>query len=215
MIKISPSILACDFANLQSEVKKVEDAGAQYLHIDVMDGIFVPNITLGPVIISSIRKNSQMVFDVHLMITDPIRYIDEFARAGADIITIHYESAFDISAAIEKIRENNKKVGLSIKPGTKPEVIKPYIDKVDMILVMTVEPGFGGQSFIPEALESIKAVAKIIEESGRRIELEVDGGISPRNVALVKEAGANVIVAGSAIFKSSDIPGVIKALMEE
>ena len=215
MIKISPSILACDFANLQSEVKKVEDAGAQYLHIDVMDGIFVPNITLGPVIISSIRKNSQMVFDVHLMITDPIRYIDEFARAGADIITIHYESAYDISAAIEKIRENNKKVGLSIKPGTKPEVIKPYIDKVDMILVMTVEPGFGGQSFIPEALESIKAVAKIIEESGRRIELEVDGGISPRNVALVKEAGANVIVAGSAIFKSSDIPGVIKALMEE
>lgn len=213
MIKVSPSILACDFANLQSEIKKVEDGGAQYLHIDVMDGIFVPNITLGPCIVSAIRKNSALVFDVHLMITDPIRYIDEFAKAGADLITIHVESTFDVNAAIDKIRANGKKVGLSIKPNTKPEIVRQYLDKVDLILVMTVEPGFGGQSFIPATLESIKAIDAMIKESGRDIELEVDGGISPKNVQLVKDAGANVIVAGSAVFGSSDISGTIAELM--
>lgn len=213
MIKVSPSILACDFANLQSEIKKVEDGGAQYLHIDVMDGIFVPNITLGPCIVSAIRKNSNLVFDVHLMITDPIRYIDEFAKAGADLITIHVESTFDVNAAIDKIKANGKKVGLSIKPNTKPEIVKQYLDKVDLILVMTVEPGFGGQSFIPATLDSIRAIDAMIKESGRDIELEVDGGISPKNVQLVKDAGANVIVAGSAVFGSSDIPGTIAQLM--
>lgn len=213
MIKISPSILACDFANLQSEIKKVEDAGVQYLHIDVMDGIFVPNITLGPCVVSAIRKNSELVFDVHLMITDPIRYIDEFAKAGADIITIHVESTFDVNAAIEKIKANGKKVGISIKPNTKPEIVKQYIDKVDLVLCMTVEPGFGGQSFIPATLENIKAVAEMIKESGKEIDLEVDGGISPKNAHLVKEAGANVIVAGSAVFGSSDIPETVKELM--
>ncbi|MBE6574294.1 MAG: ribulose-phosphate 3-epimerase [Ruminococcaceae bacterium] len=213
MIKVSPSILACDFANLQSEIKKVEDGGAQYLHIDVMDGIFVPNITLGPCIVSAIRKNSNLVFDVHLMITDPIRYIDEFAKAGADLITIHVESTFDVNAAIDKIKANGKKVGLSIKPNTKPEIVKQYLDKVDLILVMTVEPGFGGQSFIPATLDSIRAIDTMIKESGKDIELEVDGGISPKNVQLVKDAGANVIVAGSAVFGSSDIPGTIAQLM--
>lgn len=213
MIKVSPSILACDFANLQSEIKKVEDGGAQYLHIDVMDGIFVPNITLGPCIVSAIRKNSELVFDVHLMITDPIRYIDEFAKAGADLITIHVESTFDVNAAIEKIKANGKKVGISIKPNTKPEIVRQYLDKVDLILVMTVEPGFGGQSFIPATLESIRAIDTMIKESGREIELEVDGGISPKNVQLVKDAGANVIVAGSAVFGSSDIPKTIAELM--
>ncbi len=212
MIKISPSILACDFANLQSEIKKVEDGGAQYLHIDVMDGIFVPNITIGPCVISAIRKNSDLVFDVHLMITDPIRYIDEFAKAGADIITIHVESTFNVSAAIDRIKAHGKKVGLSIKPNTNPRILEPYMDKADLILVMTVEPGFGGQSFIPETLESIKTVYEMIKKTGREIDLEVDGGISPKNAHLVKDAGANVIVAGSAVFGSSDIPRTIKEL---
>ena len=212
MIKISPSILACDFANLQSEIKKVEDAGVEYLHIDVMDGIFVPNITLGPCVVSAIRKYSKLFFDVHLMITDPIRYIDDFAKAGADLITVHVESTFDVDAAIERIKANGKKVGLSIKPNTKPEILKKYIDRVDLILVMTVEPGFGGQSFIEATVENIKACAAMIKESGRDIELEVDGGVSPKNAHVVTQAGANVIVAGSAVFGSSDIPKTVKEL---
>ena len=178
-----------------------------------MDGIFVPNITLGPCVVSAIRKNSELVFDVHLMITDPIRYIDEFVKAGADIITVHVESTFDVNAAIDKIKSLGKKAGISIKPNTKPEIVKQYIDKVDLVLCMTVEPGFGGQSFIPATLENIKAVAEMIKESGRDIDLEVDGGISPKNAHLVKEAGANVIVAGSAVFGSSDIPKTVKELM--
>jgi len=212
MIKISPSILACDFANLQSEIKKVEDAGVEYLHIDVMDGIFVPNITLGPCVVSAIRKYSDLFFDVHLMITDPIRYIDDFAKAGADLITIHVESCFDVDAAIDRIKANGKKVGLSIKPNTKPDILKKYIDRVDLILVMTVEPGFGGQSFIEATVDNIKACADMIKESGRDIELEVDGGVSPKNAHVVKQAGANVIVAGSAVFGSSDIPKTVQEL---
>ena len=212
MIKISPSILACDFANLQSEIKKVEDAGVEYLHIDVMDGIFVPNITLGPCVVSAIRKYSKLFFDVHLMITDPIRYIDDFAKAGADLITIHVESTFDVSAAIDRIKANGKKVGLSIKPNTKPEILRPYLDRVDLILVMTVEPGFGGQSFIEATVDNIKACAAMIKECGRDIELEVDGGVSPKNAHVVKDAGANVIVAGSAVFGSSDIPKTVQEL---
>lgn len=212
MIKISPSILACDFANLQSEIKKVEDAGVEYLHIDVMDGIFVPNITLGPCVVSAIRKYSNLFFDVHLMITDPIRYIDDFAKAGADLITVHVESTFDVNAAIDRIKANGKKVGLSIKPNTKPEILKKYIDRIDLILVMTVEPGFGGQSFIEATVENIKACAEMIKESGREIELEVDGGVSPKNAHVVKDAGANVIVAGSAVFGSSDIPQTVQEL---
>lgn len=212
MIKISPSILACDFANLQSEIKKVEDAGVEYLHIDVMDGIFVPNITLGPCVVSAIRKYSKLFFDVHLMITDPIRYIDDFAKAGADLITIHVESTFDVSAAIDRIKANGKKVGLSIKPNTKTEILRPYLDRVDLILVMTVEPGFGGQSFIEATVDNIKACAAMIKECGRDIELEVDGGVSPKNAHVVKDAGANVIVAGSAVFGSSDIPKTVQEL---
>ena len=212
MIKISPSILACDFANLQSEIKKVEDAGVDYLHIDVMDGIFVPNITLGPCVVSAIRKYSKLFFDVHLMITDPIRYIDDFAKAGADLITIHVESTFDVSAAIDRIKANGKKVGLSIKPNTKPAILRPYLVRVDLILVMTVEPGFGGQSFIEATVDNIKACAAMIKECGRDIELEVDGGVSPKNAHVVKDAGANVIVAGSAVFGSSDIPKTVQEL---
>ena len=146
------------------------------------------------------------------MITDPIRYIDEFAKAGADLITIHVESTFDVAAAIERIKANGKKVGLSIKPNTKPEILRPYLDRVDLILVMTVEPGFGGQSFIEATVDNIKCCAAMIKESGRDIELEVDGGVSPKNAHVVKEAGANVIVAGSAVFGSSDIPKTVQEL---
>ena len=216
MIKISPSILACDFANLQSELEKIEKGGADYAHIDVMDGMFVPNITLGPCIIKAIRKKSWMVFDVHLMITRPERYIEEFAKAGADIITIHYESTENHAEVLRRIREFGCLAGLSVKPGTDPEVIRPLLDYCDLILIMTVEPGFGGQSFMPETIPHIEAAAKmadeVLRETGRVIEVEVDGGISPSNVHLVLDAGANVIVAGSAVFKSADIPATIAAL---
>ena len=212
MIKISPSILACDFANLQSELEKIEKAGADYAHVDVMDGVFVPNITLGPVVIKSMRKYSGLVFDVHLMITEPQRYLDDFAAAGADIITVHYESTGDPAGALRRIRELGCRAGLSIKPGTDPEVLRGLIDLCDLILIMTVEPGFGGQSFIPATVPHIEAAAAMIRESGRKIELEVDGGISPANVRVVLDAGADVIVAGSAVFKSDDVAATVAAL---
>ena len=208
MIKISPSILSSDFSKLGCDVEKVEKGGAEYLHIDVMDGVFVPNISLGACVQKSIRKQSKMVFDTHLMIVDPIRYVEDFYKAGSDIITIHYESCDNVEETLKKIRDLGMKAGLSIKPKTPVEVIKPLIGQFDMLLIMSVEPGFGGQSFIPESLDKIKEAREILPE----LDIEVDGGINADNINEVVKAGANVIVAGSAIFGHEDVTAAIETL---
>ena len=204
MLKISPSLLAANFAALESEIKRVEDGGAEWLHLDVMDGVFVPNISFGLPVIESLRKTSGLVFDVHLMITNPERYVERFANAGADIITFHYEACDDPATAIAKIKELGKKASISISPKTPAEAVLPFLPELDMVLVMTVEPGFGGQSLIPETLEKVKVIRKAIDENGYNCNIQVDGGISEKNISLVTEAGANVIVAGTAVFRSPD-----------
>jgi len=209
MIIISPSVLAANFARLGDDVKKVEDAGAQYLHLDVMDGIFVPNISFGAPVISALRKTSKMFFDVHLMITDPIRYIDDFIGAGADLITIHYESCDDPERVVDYIRSKGIRVAVAIKPSTSAEVLYPLMKKLDMVLVMTVEPGFGGQKLIPETVPKVSDLRKYADENGIDIDIEVDGGITADNVGMLTQAGANVIVAGSAIFKAEDPSDII------
>ena len=210
---ISPSVLAADFSRLGEQVAKVHAAGAQYVHLDVMDGIFVPNISFGPPVISSLRKVSDAFFDVHLMIVDPQRYIKDYVDAGADLITIHYESCDDPSAVVDMIKSYGIKASVSIKPATPPEVLFPLLDKLDMVLVMTVEPGFGGQKMIPETVDKVRVLREYANSNGINVDIEVDGGITPDNLSLVTAAGANVIVAGSAIFKAEDPKAVISSMM--
>ena len=204
MIKLSPSILAADFANLERDIRSVE--AADYLHIDVMDGMFVPNISIGIPVVTAIRKITNLLLDVHLMIEKPIRYVERFVNAGADILTIHLEADTPEQTrnALQQIRALGCRASLSIKPATPAEQVIPYLPLCDMILVMTVEPGFGGQSFMPDQLQKISALSAEISARGYACELEVDGGINEETAPLVKEAGANVLVAGSAVFKCAD-----------
>ncbi len=203
MYHLSPSILAADFTRLGEQIKEIEQAGGDWLHIDVMDGLFVPSISFGMPVIESIRPMSNLFFDVHLMIQEPVRYIDEFKRVGADLITIHAEACEDIGATIDKIRENGCKAGISISPDTDVSVLEPWVKKVDMILLMSVHPGFGGQKFIPETLHKIRAVRGMIEKQNPSCYLEVDGGIHLGNVEEVLEAGVTVVVAGTAVFRGN------------
>ncbi len=210
---LSPSILSADFTVLGEQIHETEQAGATYLHYDVMDGIFVPSISFGMPVLKSIKKVTNQFMDVHLMITEPVRYIDEFVKAGADLITIHYEACEDVHATINKIKEAGVKVGISICPETPAEVLDEYLTEVDMILIMTVHPGFGGQKLIPEALDKVKEVRMKLDEIGLKTDIQVDGGIYTANVRDALNAGANVIVAGSAVFKGNPIENV-KEFME-
>ena len=213
-IKIAPSILSADFARLGEEVSNITQAGADYIHVDVMDGHFVPNLTIGPVVIKSVRSYSKLPFDVHLMIEPVDPYIEAYAQAGADIITVHAEACTHLDRTLALIKSFGKKCGVSLVPSSPPELLNYVMDTVDLILVMTVNPGFGGQKFIPSQLEKIRRIRGMIDKSGRAIDLEVDGGITPETAKQVVAAGANVLVAGSAVFKgaSSEYAANIRAL---
>ncbi|MFA6929613.1 MAG: ribulose-phosphate 3-epimerase [Lentisphaeria bacterium] len=200
-ILIAPSILAADFAHLGQDVKAVEEAGADVIHIDIMDGHFVPNLSLGPGIVKAIRSSSSLPFDVHLMLSQPFRYVDAFVKAGADHITIHVESEGATACTLEQIRAHGCSAGLSLRPGTPASSLAPYMAWTDLILVMTVEPGFGGQSFMQEQVDKITEIRSMIQKSGRPIHLQVDGGIAPDTARKVLRAGANLLVAGSSIFR--------------
>ena len=213
MMILAPSILAADFKELGKEIRTIEENGAQYLHFDVMDGMFVPSISFGVPVLESIRPATKLVCDAHLMVTEPIRYVEAFAKAGADLITVHLEACEDINATIEKIRACGCKVGVSICPDTPVISVKNLLKKVDMILIMSVHPGFGGQAFIPESLDKIRELKAMIDAEGLCVDIQVDGGIYTHNVEEVIEAGANVIVAGSAIFKG-DTANSTKEMLE-
>lgn len=212
MIKIAPSILSADFAKLGAEIKDVENGGADYIHVDVMDGHFVPNITIGPLIVNAIRPTTKLPLDVHLMIENPDLYIPEFAKAGADIITVHVEACKHLHRTLHLIKETGVKAGVVLNPATPINTIIHILDDIDMVLFMTVNPGFGGQKFIHSVLPKIKTAASMINERGLDIEIEVDGGVNPETAKLCIEAGANVLVAGSAVFNQEDRKKAIEAI---
>lgn len=212
MVKVSPSILSANFADLGAEVRKVADAGAEYVHIDVMDGSFVPEITLGAGIVRAVRPVTDAVFDVHLMVEHPETQIASFAEAGADIITFHVEAARHPHRIIQAIHAAGCRAGISLNPGTPPVLVEELLQDVDLVLVMSVNPGYGGQKFIPAALDKLRRLRRAIDECGSKAELEVDGGVTVDNAQEIIDAGATVLVAGSAVYKSNDIPAAIKAL---
>ena len=211
-IQISPSILSADFSQLGNEIKKLEEGGADMIHVDVMDGHFVPNLTIGPPVIKALKKKSSILFDVHLMISPVHKYIEDYALAGADIITIHPEATEDLNSSILKIKELKKKVGVSLNPKTKINTIIEHLDKIDLVLIMSVNPGFGGQKFMPEVLEKVKKLKDIQEKEGLNFDIEIDGGINFDNSKTAIEAGANILVSGTTIFKSNN--GDIKKNIE-
>ena len=213
MNKLAPSILAADFSILGEQIKKVARAGAEYLHIDVMDGSFVPSISFGLPLISSIRKSTGLTFDVHLMVTEPERFVDQFADAGANILTVHQEACTHLNRTLKHIKERGVKTGVALNPATDISTLKYVLNYVDMILVMSVNPGFGGQEFIPETLEKLKDVKNMVKASGRDIDIEVDGGITLKNVDTILKAGANVIVSGSSVFRGN-ITDNVKSFLE-
>lgn len=211
-MKVAPSLLSCDFAKMGEEIIKIDQGGADLIHLDVMDGHFVPNITIGPSIIKAVRKYTQLPFDVHLMIDYPLDYIDAFADAGADIITFHLEAKSNPDEVIEKIKSRNLKAGVVIKPKTPAEAVFPYLDKVFMVLVMTVEPGFGGQSFMADMMPKVEAIKKEIQKRNLDVLIEADGGISEKTVSQAARAGVDICVSGTGVFKAEDTAAAIRFL---